>query len=124
MKVMAKNCAINQKKELSRCLTQVKKMDETSHLILHRTSRDDIRQGVTVITKGEGIHVYDQDGKRYIDLDSGVTRPVHVGYGRKELAKAAHDQMCELAYYTPCQFATVPAHEAGGKAGRRGPRRH
>ena len=88
---------------------QVKKMDGTSHLILHRTSQEDVRKGVTVITKGDGIYVYDQDGNRYIDLDSGVTRPVHLGYGRRELAQAAYDQMCELAYYTPSQFANLPA---------------
>ena len=97
------------KKRSSKMSEQVKKMDETSHLILHRTTKDEIRQGVTVITRGEGIRVTDQDGKTYIDLDSGVTRPVHLGYGRKELAQAAYDQMCELAYFTPCQFANVPA---------------
>ena len=85
------------------------KMDEHSHLILHRTSREQIKEGITVITKGEGVWVYDQDGKRYLDLVSGVTRPVHVGYGRKEIAQAVYDQICQLPYFTPNQFANVPA---------------
>ncbi len=79
------------------------------NLILHRTSRQEISKGITVIVKGEGVWVYDQDGKRYLDLDSGVTRPVHAGHGREELARAAYDQMRELAYFTPMQYATAPA---------------
>lgn len=58
---------------------QIEKLDQSSNLILHRTSREEIEQGMTVITRGEGIYVYDQDGKRHINLDSGVTRPVNVG---------------------------------------------
>ncbi|HSM89396.1 MAG TPA: aminotransferase class III-fold pyridoxal phosphate-dependent enzyme, partial [Desulfobacterales bacterium] len=89
----------------------VQKLDHTSHLILHRTSQKEVSAGITVIVKGEGVWVYDQDGKRYLDLDAGVTRPVHVGHGSKELAQAAYDQMCRLAYFTPMSFANVPAME-------------
>lgn len=80
-----------------------------SHLILHRTHKSEIEQGIPVISRGEGAYVFDEEGNRYLDLDAGVTRPVHVGYGREELAQAAHDQMCTLAYFTPCQFTTRPA---------------
>jgi taurine-pyruvate aminotransferase len=62
-----------------------------------------------VITKGDGVRVFDQDGKSYIDLVAGVTRPVHVGYGRKEIAQAVYDQLCELSYFTPMQFPNMPA---------------
>ena len=75
-------------------------------------------RGVTVITKGDGIYVYDQDGNRYIDLDSGVTRPVHLGYGRRELAQAAYDQMCELAYYYAQPIRKSASHAPGRSVGR------
>jgi len=78
-------------------------------LILQRTSRDQINRGITVMAKGEGTRVFDQDGKSYLDLVSGVTRPVHVGYGRKEIAQAVYDQICQLSYFTPMQFANPPA---------------
>lgn len=91
----------------------MKKMDVESHLILHRTPRAEIEKGITVITKGEGVYVYDQDEKRYLDLVSGITRPVHVGYGRKEIAQAVYDQICELAYFSPMGFANLPAMELG-----------
>jgi len=89
--------------------TKQKMMDDTSHLILHRTSRELVRGGITVMTKGEGVRVFDQDGKSYLDLVAGVTRPVHVGYGRKEMAQAAYDQICQLPYFTPMLFSNMPA---------------
>lgn len=89
----------------------VKKLDQNSNLILHRTYKKEIQAGITVIVKGEGVWVFDQDGKRYLDLDAGVTRPVHVGHGSKELAQAAYDQMCRLAYFTPMSYANLPAME-------------
>jgi putrescine---pyruvate transaminase len=83
--------------------------EKRSHLILQRTPRDLIEKGISVITKGEGVWVYDQEGKRYLDLVAGVTRPVHVGYGRKEIGQAVYDQIAQLAYFTPMQFANLPA---------------
>jgi adenosylmethionine-8-amino-7-oxononanoate aminotransferase len=85
------------------------RMDHEPHLILPRTHRDQLKEGITVITKGEGVRVFDQDRKSYLDLVSGVTRPVHVGYGRKEIAQAIYNQICELCYFTPMQFANIPA---------------
>ncbi len=91
--------------------TTGKRMDYTSHLILQRTARERVKEGITVMTKGEGVRVFDQDGKSYLDLVSGVTRPVHVGYGRKEIAQAVYDQICRLPYFTPMQFSNIPAME-------------
>jgi adenosylmethionine-8-amino-7-oxononanoate aminotransferase len=84
-------------------------MSDNFNLILHRTSKEQLKEGITTIVKGDGVYVFDQSGKRYLDLVSGVTRPVHVGYGRKEIAQAVYDQICELPYFTPMQFANPPA---------------
>ena len=93
----------------------INKLDETSRLILHRTSRKDVNKGVSVIVQGEGVRVFDQDGNSYLDLEAGGTRPVHVGYGRKELAQAGYDQMCQMAYFTPMGFANEPAMKLADK---------
>ena len=84
-------------------------MDETSHLILHHTPKAEIKNGITIISKGEGVFIFDREGKEYIDLMSGITRPVHLGYGNKELAQAIYNQVVELAYFTPIMFANEPA---------------
>ncbi len=89
----------------------MQKMDDSSHLILNNTPRREIEDGITVIAKGEGVHVFDQDGKRYLDFESGMTRPVHVGYGRQEIAQAVFDQICDLSYFCPYHFANAPAME-------------
>jgi len=85
------------------------KISLSKHLILHRTSEEVMREGVPIITKGEGVHVYDHNGKRYLDLTAGNTRPVHVGYGRQEIAQAVYDQILELPYFTPFRFGNLPS---------------
>lgn len=86
-------------------------MDDTSHLILHRTPRADVEKGITVMVKGEGCRVIDKEGKSYLDMEAGITRPVHIGYGRQEVARAAYDQMCRLHYFSPSGYANEPALE-------------
>jgi putrescine aminotransferase len=84
-------------------------LDEKSRLILHRTPREDIENGIPIIVKGEGVRVTDKAGKSYLDMVAGVTRPTHIGYGREEVARAAYDQMCKLHYFSPGGFANEPA---------------
>ena len=42
-------------------------------------------------------------------MDSAITRPVGLGYGREEIAKAMYDQAMAIAYVTPCARANEPA---------------
>ena len=72
-----------------------------------------MQHGLTVTMKGEGVRVFDQDGKRYLDLEAGITRPVHVGYGRKEIAQAAHDQMMEFSLLTTRSSAGLEGRASG-----------
>jgi putrescine aminotransferase len=55
-------------------------------------------QGARVIAKGEGIYVWDSEGKKLLDAMSGLWC-VNVGYGRSELADAAYQQMMKLPFY-------------------------
>ena len=54
----------------------------------------------TIIEKGEGVYLFDQDGKKYIDGPGGMWC-VQIGYGRTEMAKAIADQIGKLAYFSP-----------------------
>ncbi|HUF81855.1 MAG TPA: aminotransferase class III-fold pyridoxal phosphate-dependent enzyme, partial [Burkholderiales bacterium] len=54
--------------------------------------------GTRLIVRGEGVHVYTDDGKRLLDGMAGLWC-VNVGYGREELVRAAAEQMLELPYY-------------------------
>ncbi|MGP1397027.1 MAG: aspartate aminotransferase family protein [Inquilinaceae bacterium] len=65
--------------------------------------------GSRIVVRGEGVWLWDSDGRRMIDAMSGLWC-VNVGYGRRELADAAHRQMMELPYYnTFFKTATPPS---------------
>jgi len=50
-----------------------------------------------VIERGEGVWLYTTDGQKILDGMAGLWN-VNVGYGREELAKAAYDQMKDVAF--------------------------
>jgi putrescine aminotransferase len=66
-------------------------------------------KGARVMVRGEGIYVWDSEGKRVLDGMSGLWC-VNVGYGRRELADAAYRQLLELPFYNSFfNTANVPA---------------
>ena len=50
---------------------------------------------VPIIVRGEGCHVFDQHGKRYLDGLAALFC-VNAGHGRREMVDAAAEQMAEL----------------------------
>ncbi|MDY6964271.1 MAG: aminotransferase, partial [Pseudomonadota bacterium] len=63
--------------------------------------------GTRIIQRGEGVHIFDNHGRKYLDGFAGLWC-VNVGYGRKEIAEAAYRQMQELPYYNTF-FGTTTA---------------
>lgn len=59
------------------------------------------------MVKGEGSYLTDANGDTYLDAVAGIWC-VNVGYGCKELADAAHEQMLNLPYLVPTM-----SHEPG-----------
>jgi adenosylmethionine-8-amino-7-oxononanoate aminotransferase len=78
---------------------------------LHRHAKS----GALILTKGEGVHVWDSTGKKYIDGFAGLWN-VNVGHGRRVLAEAAKEQMNRLGF-APNFFglATPPSIELAAK---------
>ncbi|HKE94808.1 MAG TPA: aspartate aminotransferase family protein [Povalibacter sp.] len=69
------------------------------------------RKGTRVVTRAEGVYLYDSDGRQILDGMSGLWC-VSLGYGRRELAEAAYRQLLELPYYNSFfQAAHPPAIE-------------
>ncbi|MGN8094733.1 aspartate aminotransferase family protein, partial [Methylobacterium sp. 22177] len=56
------------------------------------------KTGALVIERGEGIYVYDNAGRRYIEGLAGLWS-VAVGFGERRLSDAAKRQMDQLSYY-------------------------
>src|ERR1043165_5393319 len=69
-------------------------------------------EGITppIITRGEGVYIWDDKGNRYIDGLAGLF-VVQVGHGRKELAEAAAKQAETLAFFPLWSYATPTAIE-------------
>lgn len=49
---------------------------------------------------GEGVYLYDYDGKKYIDFSSGLMN-VNIGHGDQRVTAAVVEQMQKVAYITP-----------------------
>src|SRR5690349_18767279 len=54
--------------------------------------------GPRIIERGEGIHVYDDQGKEYIEAMAGLWG-VAVGFNEQRLVDAATRQMSKLPFY-------------------------
>ena len=68
-------------------------------------------KGSRVMVRGAGIYVWDSDGNKIIDGMSGLWN-VNLGYGRKELADAAYEQLNTLPFYNSFfQTTNIPATE-------------
>lgn len=72
--------------------------DIAYHLHAYTNARKHEEVGPLVIDRGEGIHVYDLAGNRYIEALAGLWS-VAVGFGEKRLAAAAARQFEKLPYY-------------------------
>ncbi|HEX5903347.1 MAG TPA: aspartate aminotransferase family protein [Actinomycetota bacterium] len=67
--------------------------------------------GELVVDRGEGVHVWDEEGRRYLDATASLWY-CNVGYGRDEIADAAQAQLRRLpAYSTFGDFSNRPAIE-------------
>jgi len=60
-----------------------------------------------MIVKGDGIRIWDSNGKEHLDAVSGGVWTVNVGYGRTRIADAVRDQLVELNYFAG-SAGTVP----------------
>jgi putrescine aminotransferase len=79
------------------------------------------RQGALRIVRGRGIHVWDADGKRYVDGLAGLWN-VGVGHGRGEIARAVADQTKRLAFVpTLLGFTSEPAIRLAARLARLAP---
>ena len=63
-----------------------------------------------IIERGEGIYLFDSEGRRYIDGTSGAGN-VTLGHGRQRIAQAMSRQASELAYCFSSAFTNRPAME-------------
>ena len=91
-------------------IAELKRLDVAHHLPAQQDYQliEDMG-GSRIVTHAEGCYIHDGDGNRILDGMAGLWC-VNVGYGRKELAEVAFEQMQELPFYnTFFKTVTPPA---------------
>ena len=78
--------------------TPAARRDLSFHLHPATNLRSVQTEGPLVITRGEGVYVYDDEGKRYLEGMAGLWC-ASLGFSERRLAEAAYKQMCELPFY-------------------------
>jgi adenosylmethionine-8-amino-7-oxononanoate aminotransferase len=74
----------------------------------------------TILVRGEGSRVWDQDGNAYIDALAGLFC-VNAGYGRREIVEAVAAQMLDISFVSPFSFPHVPQIKLAGELARISP---
>jgi len=78
--------------------TPAARRDHSFHLHPATNLRTVQSEGPFVITRGEGVYIYDEEGRRYLEGMSGLWC-ASLGFSERRLADAAYRQMCELPFY-------------------------
>ena len=96
-------------------ISEIQALDAAHHLHPFTDTKEINAQKTRVITRAEGVYVYDGDGNKLLDGMAGLWC-VNVGYGRTSIADAVHRQIQQLAYYNTFFQCTHPlATELAGK---------
>lgn len=89
-------------------MTTKEYIEEAEQCLIHTYNRYQI-----VLEKGEGVYLYDVDGKKYLDFAAGIA-VFALGYGNKEYNDALKAQVDKLLH-TSNLYYNVPAVEAAKK---------
>lgn len=79
-----------------------------------RYDGDGPQHDVPIMVRGEGVYLYDNKGRRYLDALAGLFVS-QLGHGRRELAEAAATQAETLAFMPLWSYAHPPAIELAEK---------
>lgn len=83
-------------------------IEKAEEAILHTYNRYQV-----VFDHGEGVHLYDVDGREYLDFAAGIAVQ-SLGYGHPEYTQALKDQIDKLTHISNLYY-TVPMMEAAQK---------
>jgi len=93
--------------ELKYSTEEYQKKDSAHFMHPFTDSAELEKKGARIVTKAEGVYVYDSEGNKILDAMAGLWC-VNVGYGRDELADVASAQMKQLPFYNSFFQTTTP----------------
>jgi acetylornithine/N-succinyldiaminopimelate aminotransferase len=83
-------------------------IDEAEKVLMHTYSRYQV-----ILDKGEGVYLFDTDGKKYLDFAAGIA-VFALGYGNREYNDALKDQIDKILH-TSNLYYNIPALKAAQK---------
>ena len=72
---------------------------DRDHVWHHLTPGAAARNGLPMFVRGEGLRLWDSEGKEYLDASAGGVWVTNVGYGRTEIADAVREQLAQLNFF-------------------------
>jgi adenosylmethionine-8-amino-7-oxononanoate aminotransferase len=70
------------------------------HVLLRK-----LHEAIPVVDRGEGIYLFDKEGKRYVDASSGAL-VTSIGYGQQEVIDGIVEQLGRVPYVNGNHFTT------------------
>jgi putrescine aminotransferase len=93
----------------------IQKLDSAHYLHPFTDYKDLNAKGARIMVRGDGIYIWDSEGKKILDGMSGLWC-VNVGYGRTSISEAVYKQMETLPFYNSFFNTTnVPAVQLAAK---------
>jgi len=92
---------------MTKTTQEIQSIDNAHHLHPFTVHHELREAGPRVITRGEGVYLWDSEGNKILDGMAGLWC-VQLGYGEKELVDAATDAMKTLSYYNTFFQTTTP----------------
>ena len=86
----------------------------------HHFFARDLTRDYPLAVRGEGVWVFDNSGKRYMDACAGANVSA-IGHGVKEIGEAMSKQAAEIAYAPPQHFLNQPTLDLCDKLVARAP---
>ncbi len=88
---------------------------DASHVFYRKLNRT-----LPLIVRGQGVYLYDESGKRYLDACGGAM-VASIGHGVKEIGDAIAAQASKVAYVNGTMFTTEPVERLADELVRRAP---
>ncbi|MFI5026722.1 MAG: aminotransferase class III-fold pyridoxal phosphate-dependent enzyme, partial [Solirubrobacterales bacterium] len=80
----------------------------TRSLIQSSVLYRDLGRAYPTIVRGEGVYLWDAEGRRYIDGSGGSSAVTSIGHGVQEIAEAMAAQARKVAFVPSHLFTSEP----------------
>jgi len=86
------------KSEFSKKEIAALKRDAVKYVIPHFASNEELAKAPKIFVRGEGMYLYDIEGKRYLDTFASLLTTI-CGHQRPEIARAIEEQAAKLEFF-------------------------